>query len=86
MSERIRKVGLIESQALNGEYIKIPDTIEVPPHLLDFVWQENLPDDYVISFKAGNILNSEVIWKLDDKVINSYRPGSNFAISASKKF
>jgi hypothetical protein len=87
MSERIRKVGLIDDVALNGEYVRWPDTIEVPPHLLDFVWRENLPNDYEISFKAGNILNSEVIWKYDnDKVINSYKPGSTFSVSASKKF
>jgi len=86
MSERIRKVGLISDLALNGEYIRWPDTIEVPPQLVDFVWQEKLPNDYDIKFKAGNILNSEVTWKYGDKEINKYKPGSNFTISASKKF
>jgi hypothetical protein len=86
MSERIRKVGLIGDLALNGEYIRWPDTIEVPPQLLDFVWQEKLPNDYGLTFKAKNLLNSEVVWKYGDKEINSYQFGTQFSISASKKF
>lgn len=51
MSERIRKVGLIGDLTQNGEFIRWPDTIEVPPQLLDFVWQEG--DGVTRSYQTG---------------------------------
>lgn len=79
MDERIRKVGLID-----GSYI-YPDYYEVPPHLLDLVWIEKL-GDYTLKFKAGNILNDQIIWKQGDRITKEFKTGTTFDFSASYKY
>jgi hypothetical protein len=79
MDERIRKVGLVD-----GSY-KYPDNYEVPPHLLDLVWIEKYKD-YTFKFKAGNLLNDEIIWKQGDRITKEFQTGTTFDFSASYKY
>lgn len=80
MGERIRKVGLIDSQD------RYPDHIEIPPTLLDLAWIENLDNDIKVSFKAKNILDDETVWKQGDRVTKKFKTGMGFSLGASYKF
>ena len=81
MGERIRKVGIINEQGVH-----FGDTIEIPPHLLNFVWSENFDNGFTGKFKIGNILDSQTVWKQDDKVIREFTTGQTVSFSASYKF
>ena len=80
MSDRIRKVGL-----KNGvqEY---PDQYEIPPHILDFTWQERIMDGMDMRFKARNLLDGEIIWVEGDNVTKRYKAGRSFELSISYKY
>lgn len=80
MSKRIRKVGL-----KNGiqEY---PDQYELPPHLLDFTWQENIMEGMDVKFKAANLINGEVLWKEGDNITKKYKIGRSYELSLSYKY
>lgn len=79
MGERIRKVGLIDAGDL------YPDHYEIPPHLLDLVWIEKL-GDYVLKFKAGNLLDDETIWTQGDSITKEFKKGMTFDFSASYQY
>ncbi|MDD2451447.1 MAG: carboxypeptidase-like regulatory domain-containing protein [Sulfurovum sp.] len=81
MGERIRKVGIINEQG-----VRYGDTYEIPPHLLDFVWIENLNNGFTIKLKVGNILDSEIAWVQDGKKIREYQTGQTFSFGASYKY
>ncbi|MBA3025362.1 MAG: hypothetical protein FP820_03020 [Sulfurimonas sp.] len=80
MSRRIRKVGL-----KNGvqEY---PDQYELPPHLLDFTWQENIMEGMDVKFKARNITDGEVVWEEGDNITKRYKIGRSYELSLSYKY
>ncbi|HHH19635.1 MAG TPA: TonB-dependent receptor [Campylobacterales bacterium] len=82
MGERIRKVGLLKS----GTNVKYPDTIEVPPQLLDFVWTEKFDHDISAKLKVGNILDDETIWKQGSNTIKRFKKGQTFSVGISAKF
>ena len=81
MGERIRKVGLVNNQG-----IKYGDTFEIPPHILDLVIIEKFDNGLTAKFKVGNILDSETVWKQDDKEIRNFTTGQTFDFSLSYKF
>ena len=81
MSERIRKVGLIEDG-----YKKFPDDVEVPANLLDLVWIEKFDDSVSMSAKLGNILDEETVWKQGDNITKSFRKGRTFSLKLSYKY
>jgi len=81
MGERIRKVGVINEQG-----VRFGDTLEVPPHLLDFVWSEKFSNGLTGKLKIGNILDSETIWKQDGKEIRHFQTGQIVSFGASYKF
>lgn len=83
MSKRIRKVGLKNGVQEN------PDQYEVPPHLLDFTYQERLYDGMDLKFKARNLLDDEVKWYLGDdtsRLTKSFKLGRSFEIALSYKY
>jgi TonB-dependent receptor len=80
MGERLRKVGLVDAGTA------LPDLYEVPPHLVDFVWQEKFKNDYAVSLKLGNLLDAPIDWKRNDIVIQTYKKGRTYSLSVSKKF
>jgi len=80
MDERIRKIG-----QKNG--IKFyPDSVEIPPHILDLTWKEKFSDMITVSFKARNLLDDEVVWKELEKVTKQYKKGRSFSISLTYKY
>ncbi|HEY9190569.1 MAG TPA: carboxypeptidase regulatory-like domain-containing protein [Sulfurovum sp.] len=81
MGERIRKVGLIE----DGGDKRFPDTTEIPPSLLDFVWIEKF-NDYTLKTKLGNLLDDKTIWKQGDNITKEFKTGTTFDISISYKY
>ena len=81
MGERIRKVGVINEQG-----VRFGDTIEVPPHLLDFVWIEKFPNGFSGKLKVGNMLDSQTIWKKDEKEIRHFKTGQTVDFGVSYKF
>lgn len=80
MSKRIRKVGL-----KNGiqEY---PDQYEIPPHILDFTYQERLMEGLDMRFKARNLINGDIIWEEGKNVTKRYKAGRSYEISLSYKY
>jgi len=62
MGERIRQAGYQSNNDNNDVLSKNPDTYEIPPQVVDFVWTEKLSDALGLKFKVGNILNEETIW------------------------
>jgi hypothetical protein len=80
MGERIRKVGLLEDG-----FKRFPDTIEIPPHVVDFVWIEKF-DEYTVKAKLGNLLNDETTWKQGDNITKKFNTGTTFSFSASYKY
>jgi len=80
MSERIRKVGL-----KNGvqEY---PDQYEIPPHILDFTYQERIMDGMDMRFKARNLIDGDIVWVEGDNMTKRYKAGRSFEISVSYKY
>jgi len=80
MGERIRKVGIITFAPY-----AYPDYYEIPPHLLDLVWIEKYKD-YTFKFKAGNLLDDEIIWKQGDMITKEFKTGTTFDFSASYQF
>jgi len=81
MGERIRKVGVI-----NEQKVHFGDTIEIPPALLDFVWIEKFSNGLTGKLKIGNILDSETVWKQDDKEIRYFTTGQTLKLKVSYKF
>lgn len=80
MSERLRKVGL-----KNGRQ-EYPDQYEIPPHLLDFTWQERLYEGLDMKFKARNLLDGEVIWTEGENITKRYKAGRYYEVSLSYKY
>jgi outer membrane receptor protein involved in Fe transport len=82
MSERIRKVGVIDG------YISLQDQYETPPILMDLVWIEQVKTKYPfeLKFKVGNILDDEVVWKEGDRITREFKMGPTFDISATYKY
>jgi len=81
MGERIRKVGLV-----NEQNVRYGDTIEVPPHLLDFVWIEKFSNGFTGKLKISNLLDSETLWKQDEKEIRNFKTGQNVDFGITYKF
>lgn len=79
MGERIRKVGVID------DIYALPDHYEIPPHLLDLVWIEKL-GDYSLKFKAGNLLDDEIVWTQGDRITKQFKTGTTFDFSVSYKY
>lgn len=86
MSERIRKIGVIDEYAY-------PDYYEIPPHLVDLVWQEKFKDvdtfglnNLEMKIKIGNILDDETIWKQGSNVTQKFKTGQTVSVSLSSKF
>ena len=61
MGERIRQVGF-KDEPSDDELLGIPDTYEIPPKVLDIVWQEHFSNGLNAKIKLGNILDQETIW------------------------
>jgi len=82
MSERIRKVGVIDGDT------SLQDQYEIPPVLMDLVWIEQIKTKYPfeLKFKVGNILDDEVIWKEGDGITREFKMGPTFDISATYKY
>jgi TonB-dependent receptor len=85
MAERLMKLGL-----RNGDDA-FPDTYEEPPHLLDFVYMDQLDIDghsnpIKFKFKVGNLLDSTTLWKQGDKTSKEFETGREFSLSVSTKF
>jgi len=83
MSKRLRKLGLKNGIQEN------PDQYEVPPHVLDFTWQERLYDGVDFKFKARNLMDSEVKWYLgedESRLTKSYKLGRSYEVSLSYKY
>ncbi|MDD3060299.1 MAG: hypothetical protein PHW94_05095, partial [Sulfurimonas sp.] len=82
MSERIRKVGMIDYL---DEY---PDYYEVPPQMLDFIWIEEFDNGLSSTFKVKNLLDEEVIWYQGDEehVTNRFKIGKFYSVSVGYKF
>jgi len=80
MSKRLRKVGL-----KNGiqEY---PDQYEIPPHILDFTYQEKISNSVDIKLKARNLLDGETVWEEGTNVVKEYKIGQSYEISMSYKY
>lgn len=70
---RIRQVGR------NG----VPDIYEEPFHQLDFVYRHKLGGGWRVSFKAGNLLDQEVVFTQGIKQPKRYRNGRSFGFSLS---
>lgn len=86
MSERIRKIEVIDEYAY-------PDYYEIPPHLVDLVWQEKFKDvdtfglnNLEMKIKIGNILDDETIWKQGSNVTQKFKTGQTVSVSLSSKF
>jgi hypothetical protein len=58
----------------------------VPPHILDFTWQESFENNIKLTFKARNLLNDEIIWKEGANVTKRYKAGRFFDIGLSYKY
>ncbi|WP_457747952.1 TonB-dependent receptor domain-containing protein [Sulfurimonas sp.] len=82
MGERIRKVGMIDA---TDEY---PDSYEVPPELLDFVWIEKFKNNLTTTFKIKNILDEETIWYKGSKtnVTKRFKVGRFYSFSLAWKY
>jgi len=80
MSERIRKVGL-----KNGvqEY---QDQFEIPPHVVDFTWQERLKENMDMQLKVRNLLNGEIEWVEGSNITKRYKLGRKFEVKLSYKY
>ncbi len=88
MGERIRKVGMIES---NGGIVpdsRYPDYMEDPAAVLDFVWIEKYKNGFSFRVKIGNILDEETIWYQESKsyVTNRFKKGRNYSFSVAYKY
>ncbi len=82
MSERIRKVGVIDGS------ISLQDQYETPPILMDLVWIEKLDYGYPLELKvkAGNLLDDETVWKEGDGITRYYKTGPTLDLKVSAKF
>jgi TonB-dependent receptor len=61
MWERIRQIGYKDepsTDVLKG----IPDTYEIPPSVLDLVWNEKFSNGLSLKLKLGNLLDEETVW------------------------
>ncbi|CAA6817728.1 MAG: Unknown protein [uncultured Sulfurovum sp.] len=92
MGERIRKVGLIEDLGSDDPKY-FPDTIEVPPAVLDLVWQEKLTnidtfgiDNLDVKLKIGNILDEETVWKQGSNITKKFKHGQTVSFGISSQF
>jgi len=81
MGERIRKVGLINEQG-----VPYPDSVEIPPHLLDFVWIEKFDSGLTLKLKFGNLIDDETIWKQGENVTQKFKKGRDFSFGISYKY
>jgi len=81
MGERIRKVGLINEQG-----VPYPDSVEIPPHLLDLVWIEKFASGLELKAKLGNIIDDEIIWKQGENITKRFQKGRNISFGISYKY
>jgi len=65
---------------------KQPDVYEQPVDQLDFVWIEELIYGMSMKFRVKNILDEEVLWTQDGKLVNSYKLGRDYTIALSWKY
>ncbi len=88
MGERIRKVGLIQDALSPNKtsIIKNPDSIEVPPEVLDLVWIEKYGYGLSSKIKLGNILDDTTIWRQGDSTVNEFKTGRTYSFSVSYKY
>lgn len=82
MGERIRKVGRIED---GGEVI-LPDDIEIPPSVIDFVWIEKYDSGLSWRLKLGNLLDDETVWKQANLITKRFKKGQNYSFALSYKY
>jgi len=82
MSERIRKLGVIDN---NDEY---PDYYEIPPAVLDFVWIEAFKNGLTIKLKLKNLLDQETIWYQGSKenITRKFKNGTFYSFALSYKY
>lgn len=80
MSERIRKLGMID----DGDYF--PDHYENPAAILDFVWIETFEDSLSFKVKVGNILQGETIWTQGGRVTKVFTNPMTYSASMSYKW
>jgi len=59
--ERLRLIGFKNAPSEN-ELLGIPDTYEIPPHVVDLVWKETVYEDVDVTLKLGNLLDDETVW------------------------
>ncbi len=86
MGERIRKIGEIDEYAY-------PDYYELPPQMLDLVWQEKLNnldtfglESITAKMKIGNILDDETVWKQGSNITKKFKTGQTIGFEISSKF
>jgi hypothetical protein len=80
MGERIRLVGT------TVDLSRIPDTVETPPQLLDFIWIEKFANGLSFQAKVQNILNEETVWKQGDRITRSFETGTNVSLGLAYKY
>jgi len=80
MDTRLRKVGLVDGPE------RYPDYYEIPPHLLDFVWQERFDSGLSAKLIVGNILDDPIIWTQGGQMIKAFTTGQTVNFSASYQF
>ncbi|MEA1893165.1 MAG: carboxypeptidase-like regulatory domain-containing protein [Campylobacterota bacterium] len=82
MSERIRKIGMIDGTD------KYPDYYEVPAPVLDFVWIESFKNGMSFNLKLKNLLRQETIWYQGSKdyVTKKFTNARYYSFSVSYKY
>lgn len=58
----------------------MPDTYEMPVHLLDFTYRQRLGKGFELAFVASNLIDSRREWKQGDSVVSTYRKGRKFTL------
>jgi len=88
MGERIRKVGMIESNGGEVPDSRYPDYMEDPAAVLDFVWIETYKNGLSFRVKLGNLLDGETLWYQESKsyVTNRFKKGRDYSLSLSYKY
>ncbi|MCD6259461.1 MAG: carboxypeptidase-like regulatory domain-containing protein [Helicobacteraceae bacterium] len=82
MGERIRKVGRIED---GGEVI-LPDDIEIPPMIIDFVWIEKYDNGLSFRVKLGNLLDDTTTWEQAGLITKKFKTGITYSFALTYKY
>ncbi len=67
----------------------LPDEVESPPTLLDFVYSRELPlagGVYEVSFEARNLLNDDYELNAEDILIEQYEIGRTFSVGIKARY